>query len=88
MIDGTPLSYTSPTYLSERIPYIKRGVASAITRIETAISVLKERLEDSGELLLREQLTLTKGLIFIPRSLSRRRNFTGMVTMRMRSRTP
>jgi len=66
MIDGTPLSYTSPTYLSERIPYIKRGVASAITRIETAISVLKERLEDSGETAAARAINAYQGLDLHP----------------------
>lgn len=53
MIDGTPLSYIHGTHIEERKPYIRRGVASAISRLETAISILKERLEDPGETAVR-----------------------------------
>jgi uncharacterized protein (TIGR02391 family) len=49
-IDGTPLIIGGQGYsIGERREFIKRGIAVAVSRIESSISVLKERLEDSGE---------------------------------------
>jgi uncharacterized protein (TIGR02391 family) len=49
-IDGTPvLVFGPPTTIHERKPYIAKGIASAISSLDSAISILKERLEDSGE---------------------------------------
>jgi hypothetical protein len=49
MIDGTPAFIGVITPIHERREYIRKGAAEAISRLESAISVLKERLEDSCE---------------------------------------
>src|SRR6185312_11533759 len=49
-IDGSPITMFGPSmFLDERKQYIKRGLADAIGRIESTISILRERLEDTGE---------------------------------------
>jgi uncharacterized protein (TIGR02391 family) len=50
MIDGTPLiMYGPPPAIEERRTYIRRGIAEAVSSLETAISVLKERVEEPAE---------------------------------------
>jgi uncharacterized protein (TIGR02391 family) len=48
--DGTPVSmWDGPPNVSERKSYIAKGAARAISTLESALSILTERLEDSGE---------------------------------------
>ena len=48
--------------IEERRPNITRGIASAISTLRSAISVLSERLEDSGETAASRAMTAYKGL--------------------------
>jgi len=49
-IDESPLSMVEGRMpLHEKRPYIERGRDSAISTLESAISILKERLQESGE---------------------------------------
>ena len=66
MIDGTPLNYIRGTPFEERKRYITRGVAAAISRLETAISLLNERLEESGESAAARAINAYKGLDLHP----------------------
>jgi uncharacterized protein (TIGR02391 family) len=55
-----------PPSVYERRPYIKSGVASAVSKLNSAISVLQERLEDSGETAAARAVTAYKGLSLHP----------------------
>jgi uncharacterized protein (TIGR02391 family) len=66
MEDSPGFVYDHPPSIHERRPYIKSGVASAISKLNSAISVLKERLEDSGETAAARAVSAYKGLDLHP----------------------
>jgi len=67
MIDGTPVVMFGPAPpIEERRTYIRRGIAEAIGRLETAISVLKERIEDPGESASARILSAYRGMDLHP----------------------
>jgi uncharacterized protein (TIGR02391 family) len=67
MIDGTPvIMFGPPTPIQERRTHIRRGIAEAISRLETAISVLKERIEDKGESAATRAVNAYQGLDLHP----------------------
>jgi uncharacterized protein (TIGR02391 family) len=45
----TSLNPESQLWIHERRPYIRKGIASAISTLKSAVSILQERLEDTGE---------------------------------------
>jgi uncharacterized protein (TIGR02391 family) len=49
-LDDTPIisGFSSPS-LPERRPAIRRAIANAASKLQSAISILKERLDDSGD---------------------------------------
>jgi uncharacterized protein (TIGR02391 family) len=50
MIDGTPvIMFGPPVHIEERKANVRKGINDAIGTLETAVSLLKERLEDTGE---------------------------------------
>ena len=66
-------SIGSPLYLGggrrpieSRRPHIKEGVASAISTLQSAISILKERLGDMGETAATRAITAYRGLELHP----------------------
>jgi uncharacterized protein (TIGR02391 family) len=68
-LDQTPLSLNFSPFsedrgasLYRRLPYIKKGVASAISTLNSAISILTERLQDSGETAATRAITAYSGL--------------------------
>jgi uncharacterized protein (TIGR02391 family) len=65
-IDGTPLFIGRYPRIEERRPYIRKGIASAISKLESAITVLNERLEDSGETAAARALNAYQGLDLHP----------------------
>jgi hypothetical protein len=67
MIDNTPLTmFGSGVHIGERKHNIRIGVADAISTIETTISVLKERLEESGETAAARAINAYQGLDLHP----------------------
>jgi uncharacterized protein (TIGR02391 family) len=66
MIDGTPMFIGVATPIHERREHIRRGVAEAVSRLESAISVLRERLEDSGESAVARAINAYGGLDLHP----------------------
>jgi uncharacterized protein (TIGR02391 family) len=70
-IDGTPASWSplgggSSPSIHERRPYIKKGIASAIGTLNSAVSMLKERLADSGDTAAARAITAYRGLDLHP----------------------
>ena len=62
-IDETPISLGGEGYsIGERRQYIARGLASAVSTLEFAISMMKERLEDSGETAAARAIRAYQGL--------------------------
>jgi uncharacterized protein (TIGR02391 family) len=67
MIDGTPfLMMAPPTPIEERKGYIGKGVADASSLLQTAVSMLKERLEDTGETAAARAINAYQGLDLHP----------------------
>jgi uncharacterized protein (TIGR02391 family) len=69
-LDPTPLIMTpfgdgGPS-IHERRPHIKKGIAGAISTLNSAISILKERLGDSGETGAARAMTAYRGLDLHP----------------------
>jgi uncharacterized protein (TIGR02391 family) len=69
-LDPTPLVFSpfgngGPS-IHERRQHITRGIASAISTLNSAISILKERLEDSGETGAARAMTAYRGLDLHP----------------------
>jgi hypothetical protein len=71
-MDETPMVLSSfgepPPSVHERRPYIDRGVKSAISTLSSAVSILKERLADSGDTAAARAVTAYSGLDLHPRS--------------------
>jgi uncharacterized protein (TIGR02391 family) len=66
-LDETPLiMFANQPSIAERRPQIRRGVASAISTLNSAISMLKERLEDSGDTAAARAITAYRGLDLHP----------------------
>lgn len=66
-IDGTPVvMFGGQVWVDERKPFIKKGVASAVSTLESAISIIKERLEDSGETAAARAVNAYRGLDLHP----------------------
>jgi uncharacterized protein (TIGR02391 family) len=66
-MDDTPVIYDGDEpSIHERRPYIKSAIASAVSTLNSAISVLKERLEDSGETVAARAVSAYKGLDLHP----------------------
>src|SRR5262249_47055528 len=66
-LDPTPLDMLrGRPSIYERRPHIRRGIASAISTLNSAISILKEQLEDSGESAASRAVTAYQGLDLHP----------------------
>jgi uncharacterized protein (TIGR02391 family) len=67
MIDGTPVFMSGPpAHIEERKQFIRRGVSDASSLLGTAVSVLKERLEDTGETAAARAINAYSGLDLHP----------------------
>jgi uncharacterized protein (TIGR02391 family) len=66
-IDGTPMVIgRGPTPIQTRKPHIERGVARAISTLESAVSILKESVEDTGETAATRAIGAYQGLDLHP----------------------
>jgi uncharacterized protein (TIGR02391 family) len=65
-LDPTPITMGVPTPFQERLKYIKQGIDSAINTLTLAISILKERLQESGETPEARALNAYRGLDLHP----------------------